>query len=347
MWLTIAILIFSMGKCLSQGLFKIDRTLPDSLFKKSYRNKLSLSTGFQLNNATFILANPNGGPRVMLSPEISMQQFLKMEFKQITLRYSFTLFPIDDIVDQPNHYRQEYGASFGIKQFNFDLSLQNARGYFVKNSKDFPSNIPNSGSIIQLPNLKTKVIGIQSSYNSNKQFSIENLLSGKELQIRNAYSFIPGAAIYYIHFFQENPTELAGAISDDYLVDFNINLPVAATIAFAKKWYVSGIAGPMFGMGFYNTQSYDANLQKVSKKQTEFTNGYYLKAGVGFASNKWFAGLSAYNQRYGSGSGVDREARFFYGASLYVGYRIRAPKVLKQTSDILPLNDEYIKKHKL
>ncbi len=344
-WLPIAIFTFIVQTLFAQGSFKVDRTVPDSLFKKNYRNRLSLSTGSQLNNAEFFVAYPSKGFRFIISPKVTVQQFLRMEFKQINLRYSFSLFPVGAITDQPNNYRDEIGASFNIKQFYFDLSLQNAQGYFVRNSDEFYLNTSNQGKIIQLPNLKTNVVGIQASYNNNKQFSMSSLSSGKELQTRNAFSFIPGAAFYHIHFFQENPTISVGSYSDDYLIDFNVNLPVAASIAFAKNWYVTGIAGPMLGVGFYNTKSYDVNLQKVDNKETAITTGYYLRAGVGYTSNRWFAGLTAYNQRYGSGEGVNRDARFFYGANIYIGYRIKAPKVLKQTSDLLPLNDEFIKKH--
>jgi hypothetical protein len=160
------------------------------------------------------------------------------------------------------------------------------------------------------------------------------------LQTRNAFSFIPGAAVYYIHFFQENPVVAAGIGKDNYLVDVNFNFPVAATIAFSKKWYVSGIAGPMLGLAFYNSTSYNTNLQLVSSNSTELTTGYYLRSGIGYTTDRWFAGFAAYNQRYGSKSGINRDARFFYGANFYIGFRLKAPKVLKQTSDILPFSDK-------
>jgi Domain of unknown function (DUF4421) len=339
-WLIILLFIFFKQIAFAQGLFKIDKSLPDSLFIKSFRNQLNLSTGTQLNNAAFIISNPNGSARLELSPEVTVQQFIKMEFRQINLRYTFSLFPVDNISNQPNHYRQELGASLKVKQFNFDFSLQNARGFYVKNSKDFTANTPIQGQVIQLPDLKTKLISLQSSYNANKQFSLDNLYTGRTLQTRNAFSFIPGVALAYIHFFQENPVVAAGFGYDNYVVDVNCNFPVAATIAFAKKWYVSGIAGPMLGLAFYNSTSYNTNLQLVSSKSTEVTTGYYLRSGIGYTSDRWFAGFTAYNQRYGSKSGVNRDARFFYGAFVYIGFRLKAPKVLKQTSDILPFKDE-------
>ncbi|TAH07790.1 MAG: DUF4421 domain-containing protein [Sphingobacteriia bacterium] len=339
-WLFILVFSFLNHILFAQGLFKVDRSLPDSLFIKSFRNKLNLSTGTQLNNAEFFIANPTGKARISISPEITIQQFIKMEFRQINLRYTFSLFPVSDISDQPVHYRKEVGASFKIKQFNFDVSLQNSRGYYIKNSDDFTANTPNQGKVIQLPDLKTKVINLQASYNTNKQFSLDNIYSGRTLQIRKAFSFIPGAAIAYIHFFQENPVVAAGIGKDNYLVDVNFNFPVAATIAFAKKWYVSGIAGPMFGVAFYNSNTYNANLQLVSSNSTELTTGYYLRSGIGYTADRWYAGFAAYNQRYGSKSGINRDARFFYGANFYIGFRLKAPKVLKQTSDMLPFNDK-------
>ncbi len=339
-WFIILLFIFLNQILFAQGLLKVDRSLPDSLFIKSFRNKLNLTTGTQMNNAEFIIANPTGKARVVISPEVTIQQFIKMEFQQIYLVYSFSLFPISDIRDQPNHYRQELGASFKVKQFYFDLNLQNARGYYVKNSIDFTSNTPSQGEFIQLPGLKTKVISLQGSYNTNKQFSLGNIYSGRTLQTRNAFSFIPGAAVYYIHFFQENPVVAAGLGKDNFLVDVNFNFPLAATIAFAKKWYVSGIAGPVLGVGFYNSVTYNNNLQLISNKSTELTTGYYLTSGVGYTSDRWFAGFAAYNQRYGSKLGVNRDARFFYGANFYIGFRLKAPKVLKQTSDILPFNEK-------
>jgi hypothetical protein len=338
-WLIILFFIFLNQILFAQGFFKVDRSLPDSLFIKSFRNKLNLSTGTQLNNAAFVIANPNGKASMNISPEVTIQQFIKMEFKQINLRYTFSLFPITALNDQPVHYRKEVGASFKIKQFNFDLSLQNARGYFIKNSKDFTANTPSQGKLIQLPDLTTKVINIQGSYNANKQFSIDNIYSGRTLQTRNAFSFIPGAAITYIHFFQEIPVADVGIGKDNNIVDLSFNFPVAATIAFSKKWYVSGIAGPMLGLAFYNSTSYNANLQLISSNSTEITTGYYLRSGIGYTADKWFAGFAAYNQRYGSKTGINRDARFFYGANFYVGFRIKAPKVLKQTSEILPFSD--------
>ncbi len=339
-WLIIVQFIFLNQILFAQGFFNVDRSLPDSLFIKSFRNKLNLSTGTQMNNAEFIIANPTGKARIIISPEVTIQQFIKMEFRQINLRYTFSLFPVSDINNQPNHYRKELGASFKIKQFNFDLSLQTARGYYVKNSIDFTANTASQGEVIQLPELNTQVVSLHTSYNTNKQFSIDNIYSGRTLQTRNSFSFIPGAAIAYIHFFQENPVVAAGIGKDNNLVDVTFNFPVAATIAFAKKWYVSGIAGPMLGIAFYNSSTYNANLQLVSSNSTELTTGYYLRSGIGYTADRWFAGFAAYNQRYGSKSGLNRDARFFYGAFFYVGFRLKAPKVLKQTSDILPFNDK-------
>lgn len=317
--------------------------LPDSLFIKNYLNRLNISTGVQINNVEFILAYPQFKQRFDISPKVTMQQFFKLEFRQINLRYSYSLFPLTKKADAPTNFRKEFGFSFGVKKFDFDLSFQNARGYFLRNSEEVLAGTNLAGQSLQFPNLRTRVFALQVSYNTNSQFSLNSLSTGKELQIRNAYSFLPGTSFYRIHFFQEDQTPQPGLSSDDYIIDWNLNLPLAATIVLPHNWYLTGIAGPILGVSFLDTKTYDPGLQKISDRNTRFTNGYYLRAGLGFTGQKWFGGIEAYNTRYGSASEAGRNTRFFYGAKFYVGLRLRPPKILKQTAEILPYDENGLK----
>ena len=305
---------------------------PDSLYVKSYRYLLNISTGLQTNNAEFIVAYPKDKLRIELSPRETLQQFLLFQYKWINFRYSFTpayLNP-DRSALTGNNKRSSFEMFMSVKDVDISFSHQQAKGYYIKNTGDLISSWKPGDPYLQLPQLGTKTTSVEFAYNMDKKFSDVGMLSGKSKQLKNAWSFLPVLGISYTHFYDPTIQALAGQHSEDYNLDVNLKLPLCASIVWANDWSVAGTAGPVIGINFFKTDTYDQVLNKIQNKETRLSTGYWVQGGISYTRDRWYTGFNAYTYKYGSGSAESRTSRFLYGAEFYIGTRFHAPSFLKK-----------------
>lgn len=305
---------------------------PDSIYVTSYRHLLNISTGLQTSNVEFIVAYPKNNLRFELSPRETLQQFLFLQYKWVNFRYSFTpsyLNPDRSPITGSNK-RSSLDLFMAVGDIDISLSHQNAEGYYIKNTSDLLPTWKKGDPYLQLRTLKTTINSVEFAYNTNKKFSDVGMISGKSKQLKNATSFLPALSIAHIHF--NDPTILPspGSHTDDYNVDINLKLPVGASIVWAKDWSLAGAIGPIVGVNFFRTDSYNASLARISNKETRISTGYSLQGGLSFTKEKWYAGLNSYLHQYGSGNSESRTKRLFYGVELYIGKRFNAPVLLKK-----------------
>lgn len=305
---------------------------PDSIYVTSYRHLLNISTGLQTNNAEFIVAYPKNNLRFELSPRETLQQFLLFQYKWINFRYSFTpsyLNPDRSMLTGKNT-RSSFDVFMAVKNIDIAVSHQKSIGYYVKNTRDILASWKPGDPYLQLPNLATKMTSIEFAYNVNKKFSDVGMISGKSKQIKHAWSFLPALSFSYTHFYDPAIQPLAGQHSEDYNFDVNLKLPLGASLVWAKDWSVAATAGPVIGVNFFRTDTYDQSLNQLQNKETRLSTGYWVQSGLSYTRDRWYTGLDAYTYQYGSGTVDSRTRRFFYGLELYIGKRFNAPALLKK-----------------
>jgi hypothetical protein len=323
-------MLFVCGALYAQS--KETKTSQDSGYVLSYRDKLNISTGLQTNNLEFIVAYPASNLRFELSPRETLQQFILFQYKWINFRYSFTpsyLNPDKSLI-KGNNTRTSFDLVMAAGDVDISLMLQNAKGYYVKNMDELDLTWKPGDPHWQLNNLSTKVAGLEFAYNVNKRFSDIGMISGKSKQLKNAWSLIPALSVYYMHMSDPSIGLAAGTHADDYNVDINFRLPLAATFVWSKNWSLAGTAGPITGVNFFHTESVDTRFTRISNKETRWSTGFYLQGGLSYTKEKWYAGLDANLHQYGSGDNNSRTRRLFYGVELYIGKRFTAPKLLQR-----------------
>lgn len=304
----------------------------DSVAVISYRDKLNISTGLQSNNLEFIVAYPKSALRFEITPRRTLQQFLFFQYKFINFRYSFTpayLNP-ERSATMGDNKRSTFDMEMAMGDFDISLTYQKARGYYIQNTRDLVNGWKPDDPYLQFNNLTTKIIGGSIVYNVNKKFSDVGMVSGKSKQVKHAISLLPALTIYRMHLTDPTITPTVGSSADDYYLDINFRLPLAASIVWGKDWSLAGVAGPVAGFNFINTTSYDTLLMKISNKDTKPSTGYFLQGGLSYTREKWYTGISGYLYQYGSGDDESRTRRRFYGVQLYIGKRFTAPALLKR-----------------
>lgn len=308
------------------------KNIRDSIAVISYRNLLNISTGLQTNNFEFIVAYPKSALKFEITPQRTLQQFLLFQYKWINFRYSFTpgyLNPEKSVATGENR-RSTFDMEMVLGDFDINLSFQKAKGYYIQNTSELISGWKPGDPYLQLNHLTTKIVGGSVVYNVNKKFSDVGMISGKSKQVKNALSLLPALSVYRMHLTDPTIIPAVGASSDDYYFDVNLRAPLAATFVWNKDWSFAGAAGPVIGLNFINTASYDTLLMKISNKETRVSTGYFLQAGLSYTREKWYTGINGYLYQYGSGNDDFRTRRRFYGLELYIGKRFSAPAILKK-----------------
>jgi hypothetical protein len=311
----------------------------DTSYIQKFSEYIHLTAAAQTNNTEFIVGYPSAKTRFNLVPQELIQQVIKLDYHFISLRYAFSLGPLNSGSAQQNlgSKRKEFGIGFSLKKCQLDFSLQDTKGYYIGNTKDFVPGWQPGDPYIQLAVLKSNITSVKVGYNINSNFSLSSLISGAEQQIKSTYSFIPTLIFNHIRFSDDTTLPRAGAHSDDYYTDFNFRLPIAGTWVLSKQLQVSGVVGPVLGICFFRTDSYNAQLQKIAEKNSLTNTGYYARIGLSFSSDLFYMGADGFIERYGTRQNDENMKRIFYGARIYIGYRFIPPNFLKRTVEKIPL----------
>jgi hypothetical protein len=305
-------------------------TLPDSSYVRSYRELLNVSTGLQTNNVEFLVSYPANKLRFELVPRETLQQFILLQYRWINFRYSLTpgyLNP-DRSSRTGASKRSSFELAFVLGDVDVTLGRQVAEGYFVRNTKDFVPGWKPGDAYLQLNTLRSRIYSLQLGYNSNKKFSDVGMVSGKSKQLKAAASFMPSFQMNLIDFTDASTQPSTGIQYGDHHTDLVVLLPVSGALVWAKDWSVAAAAGPVVGMNWLRSRSYDTALQTINTAGSYFSAGYYFKGGISYTRNRWYAGINAYYQKYAAGDRSERTSRIFYGAEFYIGTRLRAPGFL-------------------
>src|SRR5438045_3140096 len=307
----------------------------DSSYIKNYDNYLNATTGWNTRNTEYHITYPQYNTRFVLSPKETHQFSINLDYSFLFVYYSFTphFFNLnnEDTI-KGSSKRSTFATGFSFKQWDISFDYQNIKGYYLKNTDEFIPGWSKGDAYLQFSGLKTIQTGGQVAYNFNKKFSVASLVSGKEQQLKTAFTFLPTLA-YWNTKIKDEANDSAQKADNVLTInnDINLLLPLSANIVFAKNFYIAAFAGPVIGINFYSTKGYDADEQPISASGTTISNGYYIRGSIGYTSKKFYCGFDAFARKYWHGAEDHTLARYSYGLQAYVGTRFDPPRFLRNT----------------
>ena len=170
----------------------------DSSYIKYYDNYLNLTTGWNTRNTEYTISYPQYNTRFILSPKETHQFYISLDYSFLYAYYSFTpqILNInkEDTI-KGSSKRSTFATGFSFKRWNFNFDYQSIRGYYLQNTNEFIPGWSKGDPYLQFPDLKTIQVGAQVAYNFNKRFSVASLTSGKEQQLKTAFTFFPDTCL--------------------------------------------------------------------------------------------------------------------------------------------------------
>jgi len=192
----------------------------------------------------------------------------------------------------------------------------------------------NSTPCILFPDLKITSFQGSTSYKFNPNFSLKAISTQTEIQLKSAGSFIPG--IHYSYYIIDNKSnsELQQSSQRSNTFEVILNAGYYYTFVLNKTWYASIGLTPGFGINYTNllTRLPDEN------NRTNYFNGVFRinsKTGIGYNSERFFgdAEIGAYRSFRNDYNSTITIATTSITYQIFIGYRFKAPKFLKNTVD--------------
>jgi len=233
----------------------------------------------------------------------------------------------------------ELGGNFILTHWLLGVNYARVKGYYLKNSNDFPS-WESGDPYFQFPNLKYSGVRLSVGYSSNENFSFSSLFTQTERQLHNAGSFVP-----YTEFRLYTIDDTSGTAGTQKSKNTEIIIGPGYAYSFVvdKTFFVTG-AGK-FGAGYHHTRlTTRTSSSDIITKQENFLMRWEGALGLGYNGDRFYTGVfgildgGSYDQEGTTARNTD--ARLYYRA--FVGYRFNAPKFLKKSVDgvekLIPFN---------
>jgi len=303
----------------------------DSSAIESFANKLVVKLNVDTRTDTYTILNRTDGSKLSVAPNINNRFFVSLDYQFLGLSYGFspTFFTAnneDDIKGESSFSEFKFRAALGQWIQGFQIST--TKGYYVENTADF---IPNwregIDPYLQIPDFKSNIYGMSTSYVFNPNFSFRNLLYHTEWQKRSEGSFIPTLFYSYDRF--------SYTIGDEQIKDdvFPVRLALAYYHTFVVKenWFLGGNLSPSLGVNF-SKSTVLFNTIETENKSTEFIKTLQGALQVGYASNKiiFGGGFTFDVNDYDPDSFNTVLNNKTYGF-IYFGYRFNTPEFIDRT----------------
>ncbi|PWT94584.1 MAG: hypothetical protein C5B52_19645, partial [Bacteroidetes bacterium] len=223
-----------------------------------------------------------------------------------------------------------------FQRFNLAFDLNNVTGFYLKNTKDFARTgaapLPDTPYLV-FPDLQIGYFSMLLRYNVNRKFSTAALSGGSQVQRKSAITLLP--SFQFATFKFSNDSKTASVQNEStYSTDLNLLIPLTGTWVISPKFQATLGIGPSVGVDFFKSVGLDDSSKLVITKGTKFTSGYIAQFAFTFNSRRWFAGIETRSRSYGHRiEDVSRLIKQYSYFQIYFGYRLRAPKFMKNTLD--------------
>lgn len=320
------------------GLISIKAQTVDSLDVKTedgwiekISDKISLDVSLNNSYETFEVKTPN--TKFILYPNTSTNLRLNVNYRFMSLGFQITPDFIPGNGDENlkgDTKSFEFRTAFIFKHWFTNLSYSKIKGYYLKNSNDFATDLE-GGPYIQFPDLNYHGFAISTGYSSNSKFSFRSLTSQTERQLRSAGSFIPTINLHY-YIIDDKSSGMSTQKTNNF--ESSIGPGYVYTFVSKKKFYLS--LGLLSNFGYLNTKLTTQQPNgDITTNQNNFIFRWDGKVGLGYNGRNFYTGMyaniSGTEYRQENTTAMNFETRVFY--HLFLGIRISAPKYLERKAN--------------
>tara|TARA_B100000809_G_scaffold266925_1_gene333088 strand:- start:11959 stop:13125 length:1167 start_codon:yes stop_codon:yes gene_type:complete len=297
---------------------------------ESFANKIIIKLNFDTRTNTYTILNRTDGSRFNVAPNIRNRMFVSLDYQFIGFSYGFSpSFLPDNNSDKSKGESSfsEFKTRVTLGKFIQGFSVSNTKGYYVKNRSDVPVEIPDDNDQYLIPDFKSTIYGMSTSYVFNANFSFRNLLYQTEWQKKSEGSFIPTLFYSYDRFsYTLEEQEIKNEI-----FPFRLALSYYYTFVVKENWFLGGNLSPSFGVNF-SKRIVSINDIHINNRSTEYTKAIEGALQIGYASKKiiYGTGFSFEVNEYDVDSDNTLLNDRTYGF-IYFGYRFDAPEFLDRT----------------
>ncbi|MCU0335964.1 MAG: DUF4421 domain-containing protein [Chitinophagaceae bacterium] len=312
------------------------RRQADSSFIRSFYHQMDVGLQFgsqameyrtYYNDSFFLAIRPNDVYTV--TPVFN--------YRWLSLSYAFTpgFFNLNNDDDLRGHTRfRRLSTSFTFNRWLAGAQWSNTRGFHVSNMQDVYPNWKPGEPYLQMPSLEVQRVQTHVLYKHNPNFSLKAIQGGEEQQLRSAWTWLPGINVSWFRFTTGDADTLPGNVTLTKNFDINLTLAAAGTWVLGKHFFLSGTAGPIVGVDFFNALAFDEEGQLRRASGTRFSRGAYLAVNLGYNHHKWYAGISSYSTSYRHSNASDQQfEKLFTQFTLYAGLRLKPTKGIKRALD--------------
>jgi len=257
----------------------------DSSYIESFADKLVVKLNVNTRTDTYTILNRTDGSKLSIAPNNNYRLFLSLDYQFLGFSYGFspTFFAAnneDDTKGESSFSDFKFRAALG--NWIQGIQISTTKGYYVENTGDFLPNWEEGiDPYLQIPDFKSDIYGMSTSYVFNPNFSFRNLLYQTEWQKKSAGSFIPTLFYSFDRF--------TYTIEDKKIKDeiFPVRLALAYYYTFVLKenWFLGGNLSPALAINFSKNTVTKNNIKSISHS-TEFAQSLEGSLQIGYASKK-------------------------------------------------------------
>jgi hypothetical protein len=337
-FLVIALLSVTSSIATAQKL-KIPKYYYDTAYIINYNNHLAVRLISPQRLYNFGIKNTLNGEKYSYRPNLSTGFGVGFTYKWLAIDLSFS----PNFTSRNNEkfgYTNEFNvaASAYLERTVIDFHFRRYKGMYDVNPEKYLPDWDNSMPRPQRPDLLSVAIGLDYSIPFNwKRYSLRTTMLLDGMLKRSSGSIMTISGLYYYHASADSsmlPTGYEYAFPDEARIT-NMNfLLLSQAMGYAytfvvKKFYFTLSAFPAIS---FNTGKAKSEVGNFGVKPVSFK--FISKEGIGYNSERWYAGFFfIYDINDVS---LDNELRFSNnvgGWKIFVGYRIKPPKVVQKYID--------------
>lgn len=305
-----------------------NKPFPYSLYIESMNDMLSLKLDIDNDIESFKFLGADNS--FLITPNIDFKTGISFNYRFISFKISYAPNILsnndNDLKGKTKIFKIQ--TDLYIKNWIQTLEYAKTKGYYAS---DFKSNsnqaFPDDLKYLTLPDMETITFRGTTRYKVNPNFSFKALTTQTEIQRKSAGSFAPGLTYKY-HEINNKMTQ-----QDLSTFSFILHGGYYHTFVINHKWFTGLGVAPGFGMEF-NKIIWETEDFTNTNRDHDFVLNLDTTIGLGYNSKNLFGGaylnFMATTRRDNEIIQFDTFRTHF---QVFIGYRFKAPKFLKQSTD--------------
>lgn len=308
------------------------RHIIENGFIEKMSHKIAVDLSVNNSYTTFeVITSSN---RILLYPNTPNNLRLKFNYEFISFGIQFapTFLPGNgDSQNKGNTASLQIGTNLIFPHWFAFLSYSAVKGFYLQNTSDYDPYWVPGDPYIQFPDLLHTSYSISLGYSSNAKFSMRNLLSQTERQLKSTGSFMP--VLNYDYYVVDDQSS-GNSTQKSNNNEMNLGPGYAYTFVFREKFYIS--LGAFASLGYLHTKLTTRTIDgDFITNQDNLLFRWDGKAGIGYNGHKYYGGAysnltgSNYTQENTTVRNVETKVYFH----VFFGMRFSPPKYVKRKMD--------------